>query len=126
MKNGQSAVPRAAGLADAYGRYAVLIADQLTAIERGDETAFEIATRQRDLLANAIDRMNGDALDAEEALEVHRQVEACLAADHRLRDRLGSIHAQSLAAARRLEGNRAAIRSYATHVPAGSRFDRSL
>jgi len=126
MKNGQHNVDRETGLADAYGRYAALITDQLAAIERGDETAFEIATRQRDLLARSIDGMNSDALDAEEALEVRRQVDACLDADHQLRDRLGSIHAESLAAARRLEGNRAAIRSYATHVPAGSRLDRSF
>ncbi len=114
-------------IADAYGRYATLIAAQLAAVEAGDESGFESLADERDRLAAAIMTLQDeDEVSAEEAVEVRRQIESCLEADVRLRARMEALHARSLAAAKQVDGNRAAIKSYAGATPTGARVDFSL
>jgi hypothetical protein len=112
-------------LADAYGRYAAIITAQLEAVEKGDDGTFAELAGQRDALATAIE-LHDDVMGDAEAAEVRRQIEACLQADLRLRDRLDRIHAESLSATRQIDRNRAAIRSYAQPDAHGGRLDLSL
>ena len=118
---------RHATLADAYGRYAALIAAQLEALENGDETAFEDLSRERTTLAGAIDALQTNEQHAPRQLEeLRRLVQSCVAADKRLRARLESLRAEHLNEARRLDANRAAVRSYTSPEVAGRHLDFRL
>lgn len=118
---------RANQLADAYGRYAALILDQLAAVEADDPAAFERLAGERDKLAGTIESIQKDLEPGANGFDsVLAQLEACLAADLKLRARLEALHAESRESARRLDANRAAIRSYAQPVAGKTRVDLSL
>jgi hypothetical protein len=119
---------RRTGFADAYSRYADLISAQLAAIDAGDLDSFTTLTRERRDLATAIDGMHAadPAAGADIATVAIPGLEAALAADARLREKLAAIQHDSLDGARSIDRNRDAIRSYASHAEPGTQVDLSL
>jgi len=119
---------RTIGLADAYARYADLIAAQLAAIENDEFDEFTSLTHEREALARSIDSMH--AVDPDGSAEIARaamsHLEAALAADVMLRERIDRIQNDSLDGARAIGRNRKAIRSYAAPAETGARVDLSL
>lgn len=118
---------RARQLADAYGRYAALIAAQIQAVDADDPDTFERLAQERDQVAGDIDLINRDFAAETASLDaIARQLELCLSADRDLHARLEALHAESIQNARRLDANRAAIRSYIRTADGPARFDLSL
>jgi hypothetical protein len=119
---------RRTGLADAYGRYADLINAQIDAIDAGDLDSFASLTRERQDLARDIDGMHSADPDgsADAAREALPRMEAALADDVRLREKLAAIQSESLDGARSIDRNREAIRSYAMPAGLGENVDLSL
>jgi hypothetical protein len=119
---------RHTGFADAYARYAELISAQLAAIDSGDLDSFTALTRERQDLATAIDGMHATdpAASADSAYLAMPGLEAALAADGKLREKLAAIQHDSLDGARSIDRNRDAIRSYASHAEPGTQVDLSL
>ena len=116
-----------ANLADAYGRYASLIAAQLDALDAGDSSAFENLSRERDALADTIDAIHAHERPAHGQLEELRAlVQTCVNADKRLRARLDALRSEHLGQAKQIDANRAAIRSYVPAAHAGKRLDLRL
>lgn len=119
---------RRTGLADAYARYADLITAQIDAIESGDHDVFVSLTQERDQVARDIDGMHAEdpVSSAETAREERPRLEAALAADVQLREKLSAIQHESLDGARSIDRNRDAIRSYGAPAETGARLDLSL
>jgi hypothetical protein len=119
---------RRLGLADAYTRYAELVAAQIAAIEAGDLDGFTSLTHERDRLAHDIDGMQADDPEgsADIATQAMPELEAALAADILLREKLAAIQGESLDGARSIDRNRDAIRSYGAPSEMGAKVDLSL
>lgn len=117
---------RPASLADAYSRYAALIAAQLEALDNGDDGAFEQFSRERDALALAIDQIRANEPPQQQLEQLRELVRNCVMADRRLRARLEQLRDEHLGHARQIRANRAALRSYTPAAHAGSQLDLTL
>lgn len=103
---------RAHRVAEAYARYAVLIASQIDALERDELATVGLLGAQREQLAAEIDALECDGIQHTVTDEMLRHLAAGVAADTQLRERLECLRLESSAARRRIDRWRQALKTY--------------
>lgn len=114
---------------NAYSRYAMLLTEQLEAIQEEDMERFSSLAKQRDRVAEDLgalpepgmargngtvrrgtDDESGEAAGLREA--VSRQLDRCMVLDREVRRRLTALREETRAAIRDLDRNRPRVRKY--------------
>jgi hypothetical protein len=99
-------------MADAYARYAGLIAAQLQALDRDAFDEVSLLGAQRERLASEIEALQLDGAGPDALEEIHHGLAACMEADAELRIRLDRHREASMIGARRANRWRMVLRRF--------------